>query len=120
MSVWCLNCCLYRITEVEPKLKKLNHYFQLGSVTGLKDQCFSFMVTLDGIVNMIRCVYCLKSKKKSLLVTCKSQEVLKEHCIVSINNVWRMCIQLLYLSLCIDCGRCYNLDFERNAWCKVY
>ena len=53
---------------------------------GLKDQCYTFMTALDKIVNMIRCVDCLKARKESLELTCKSQEITREHCIVCIDS----------------------------------
>lgn len=106
--------CLYRLTHLEPQLEKLDHYFQLQPVTGLKNQCYTFMTTLDNIVNMIRCVECLKAKKNSLIAFHKSQEITKEHCNVRNDNV---CMYtFITLRITIACGRCSDLDFVAKAW----
>lgn len=85
--MWFKWMCLFRLTEVEPQLKHLDHYLQSRPTVGLKDQCFSFVMTLDSVINMIRCVDCLNAKKKSLTTSCNSQEITKEHCTVSISNI---------------------------------
>ena len=78
----CKSLIVCRLIEIEPQLKQLDHYLQEGSAIGLKDQCFSFVKAVDRIANMVRCVDCLKEKKKEVR---NSQDITKEHCIVSID-----------------------------------
>lgn len=84
---YCKLLCVCRLIEVEPLLKQLHHYFQVKPSVELEDQCFTFMTTLDNIVNMIRCADCLNEKKKSLAAIRESLEITKEHCIVSIDDI---------------------------------